>query len=468
MALITDPDTLTYEVVSTTATGSFMVSVITDTEEIQLTKTGALSDDGVTLQCLYSKLKEIWGADATAIKFPFCMEPLGTEQFEFINDWRPEGDTTRQLFRIAGWAERDAGTIVREYMGVITLGNIDSTSKTVGDKAYYFWTGDTSKTDYTYAGPVDEGVQIYGGPSDGNFNNRSTVFNTRIRQQGKTFDSATSTSIGETTLTYKAYRFPLAETTDQKVSESDANIGTQTPYTNMGIEYFGSAQASNTFLTTDLNGGPYNYHVVIDPGNGTAQEVYEFLQYQLRQDADIDDGAGNVNGYIADQLAVFVGDQLITEQVTEGGVALDGDDLDSNSINSVTMTDDTGTGRNYAFVAAGTISWNANLENDSSAIYRMFFTTNPGGDYGTASAILVDDGSGTDISGTISGSSTTFDFAYDTNTQGGRSSGTDAAVTVVAIGTDTGQFVSATHTITRTVGQSIVLTAPLERTYSNP
>jgi hypothetical protein len=59
-------------------------------------------------------------------------------------------------------------------------------------------------------------------------------------------------------------------------------------------------------------------------------------------------------------------------------------------------------------------------------------------------------------------------FAYDTNAQGGRTAGTDAAITVVGIGLDTGQYVKATATIQRTTSNSVSLVAALERNYSNP
>ena len=70
--------------------------------------------------------------------------------------------------------------------------------------------------------------------------------------------------------------------------------------------------------------------------------------------------------------------------------------------------------------------------------------------------------------GDISGNATIqFDFNYDNNVQGGRTSNTDAPITVVAIGLETGQFVSATTTIERTVTNSASLVAPLERNYEN-
>jgi hypothetical protein len=98
----------------------------------------------------------------------------------------------------------------------------------------------------------------------------------------------------------------------------------------------------------------------------------------------------------------------------------------------------------------------------------MFFTTNPAGNYGTANAVTVNDNDSDPITGSVSGTPIPFTFDYDGNVQGGRTAGTDASVTVVAIGLSTGQFVSTTATITRTTGQNISLTAALERNYSNP
>ena len=71
--------------------------------------------------------------------------------------------------------------------------------------------------------------------------------------------------------------------------------------------------------------------------------------------------------------------------------------------------------------------------------------------------------------GTVGGNaSIQFDFAYNSNTQGGRTSSTDADITVVAIGLQTGQYVSATGTIGESTQNSVSLVAPLERNYDNP
>jgi hypothetical protein len=452
MALVIDPDDLNE---------GTEVDIDGVAKTITLNIAGNLSADGVTGQCLYSFLKLRWKANANLTPIPFPMVAITPESFEFVSGWEPEDDATRKLLRQCGWAEvAVGGAVKRRYFGAITLGNIDATSKTVGDKAYYFAAGDTSRTEFTYAGPVDEAIQYFGDASNGNFDNTSTVYTLAIRQEGKTFGASTTTAIGLSSLSPIAYRFPVSEATDLKITETDANIATQAPYTGMSIEWYATPQSRN------IGGANYDFSIIIDGNNATAEQIYEFIQYQLRQDADIDDGTGNENGYLTDQLLAFTGDALSTNLVAGDGVYID--NFDSNDTNRLTFVDDTGTDRVFPFVAAGSLNFSDTLVNDTAGEYWLYFTTNPGGDFGTSSAILVDNNAGTDITGSISAASISFDFDYDGNNQGGRTPGTDADVTLVAIGLDGAQYVVATGTITRTTGISITATAGLERNYSNP
>jgi hypothetical protein len=203
--------------------------------------------------------------------------------------------------------------------------------------------------------------------------------------------------------------------------------------------------------------------VIIDGDGKTAEQIYTKVQQLLRSTGDIDSGAGTVTGRTADSLLRFVGDTLIT------GVGVYIDNFNSNDTNRITFTDQAGVVRTFPFVAAGTISFNGNLVADGQAIYRMYFATLPGAnnDFGEAAAVLVQNSAAVDIAGNVSGASVSFSFNYDSNVQGGRTPGTDAAVTVVAIGLTTGQYVSAQALITRAVGQNISLVAPLERNYAN-
>lgn len=446
MALITDPDSLNQSTEVTISTGA---------KTITLNIAGNLSNDGVTGQALYSFLKEEWKNDAALIPFPFPMIAITPEQFEFVEGWVPANDATRNLVRNAGWREIAANdTVNREYAGIISLGTIGGSNT-----AYYAFDTDLSKTDFDFAGVVNQGIQTYGGAAHGNFDNRDEVLTLYIRSQGNIYGSSTTTAIGVSSLSYIAYRFPLTESTDLKITTSDNDIDTLAPYTGMSISY--------EPVVRDIGGTDYDFSVVIDGNSGTAEEIYEFVQRQLRLNSDINSNTTPQNGLLADSLLEFVGDTLKTKLTSQGGVYID--NFQSADTNRLVFVDDTGVERTFPFVSSGTITFNANLANDSAAVYRMFFTTNPAGDYGTSNAVLVDNNSGVDIAGTVSGNtSINFDFDYDNNVQGGRTAGTDADVTIVAIGQGTAQYVVATGTITRATGLNFSLVAPLERNYSNP
>jgi hypothetical protein len=83
-------------------------------------------------------------------------------------------------------------------------------------------------------------------------------------------------------------------------------------------------------------------------------------------------------------------------------------------------------------------------------------------------AIIVNDNTSTPITGNVGGSSVAFDFDYDNNVQGGRTSGTDAAIIIRALGEDVAAFVETSGTITRATGLTFSVTAPLERNFTNP
>ena len=437
MALITDPDDLNQNT---------EITIDTSAKTIALAVAGNLSNDGVSGQALYSFLKEEWKNDASLIPYPFPMVSITPEQFEFVEGWVPANDTTRYLIRFAGWREINASSVLeREYMGIVSLGNIDSS-----DTAYYAFSSDAAKTDFNFTGTINQAIQTFGDSSNGNFDKRANTLTVYIRAQGKTYGSATSTSIGLTALNYIANRFPLAESTDSKITASDVTIANDAPYTGMSITYGAT--------TRTIGGVSYNFNIVVDGNGGTTQQIYEFVQYSLRQATDIDAGAGTQVGQLADSLMSFAGDTLKTTT----GVAID--DSQASDRNNLVFTDTGGTERSFPFLSTGTLSFNPNLVNDSATIYRTFFTSG----FGTGSAIIVQDNSGTGISGNLGGaSSVDFDFDYDGNTQGGRTAGTDANITVVAIGLDTAQYVSATATITRSTGQNISLVAPLERNFDN-
>lgn len=221
-----------------------------------------------------------------------------------------------------------------------------------------------------------------------------------------------------------------------------------------------------TFKRT-INSVVYAFRWKLFGAGGSLNDAYQFVQHQLRQSTDIDFGKGTARGDITDTLLSFAAPTGSTYDLYI-------DDLLTSDINNVTWTDASGTTRLEPFVSAGAIYFNINLQSDASATYTMFFTNdnagdNSGRDYGTSGAIIVKDASLNNISGNVNAqASVSFTFDYDGNVQRGASSaGTDAPVTLVAIGLNTAQFVRLDGTMTRSKANNFSLVASLERNYSN-
>ena len=393
--LITDPDNITRNV---------DVQIDPELRTVTIVNNGTgISANGVTGQCLYSYLKEEWKANNTLIKTDFPMVAITPEKFEFVEDWEPVDDTTRKLIRTAGWRELYANTTPkREYLGVITLGNIDNTGKevTTGDRAYYAFAEvgklPSSNTTFTFYGPVNEAIQTY---ELGGADYRSNTVTTFIRTEGKTYDQTNTPDIGVVagaTIDYGVYRFPLSEGTDLNVTLTDAQIEGDyaTRLNAANITYLSSNTTSSSLYSPDLNGGPFEFTVLIDAtsggdfgvsatGNLSKNEIYSWVQYQLRKTTNIDgnEGANTKPGFTQDLLLQFVGSELETLNVNneddvglgvaESGVAITNfNDVD---INSLKFRDNTQNSRNFPFNATLVVAFNNNLLTDSDAVFKAFY-----------------------------------------------------------------------------------------------
>lgn len=476
MALITDPDLLAD---SAADDGSQEVYVNTTTKKIKLVTVGNLSTDGVTLKALYSFLKEQWKNDPNTknlAAFPFPMIPITDEAFEFVDGWDLFNDTARYLIRTGGWTVRNtSGNVTQQWAGIVGLGSIES-----NDQLYYYQ-GTGSPINFQLQGQVNQAIQILkdddgdGVFAEGSDYDRRSSLTLYGREQAQLFGKSTLTDIGVTQMASQVYRFPISTAADLKITTADTGIkvsGTGypadvAPYDAMTITYHATPQSRS-----GLVGGSYNFGITVDANGQTLQKAYEFVQYALRQDADIADGATVVTGKTADPLMHYVGDTLYTDAATNpagGGTGVFITNFATADQNSVFFTDNTGTQRQYPYSATLTLTFNSNLVSDGAAEYWVYFTTLPGAgnDWGEAGAVLVKNASGVDMTGTITGTPVTFTFDYDGNVQGGRTAGTDAAITVVAIGLNTGQYVRATGTIERSKSNAVALVAPLERNYAN-
>lgn len=544
---IIDPDELGYTVNVAFASSGEEIVINTTAKTIALKVQGNLTTDGVVVKAVYSKLKDAWRTDSTLIKFPFPMGPITDEQFEMINGWNWDSTNTSgaatqkttELLRTGGWSVvNTSNQVTEQWFSVVTLGSLGSL-----DQVYYQQVSSaTASVNFTLTGPVNQAVQIYSDPNgDGNVADgydRRTYFKIFVREWQKIYAQSEIADIGVSSLTYQAYRFPLTNSGDVKVTHTEVQIDANsdgTPdvgvYANVSITYLRDSANALYDITGDYSNASvvyavgdvarstngrwykcitgytsnvtlpsasaywttyegerligttyYPFTVIIDADttvaanvSGAARnaEVYEAVQYKLRQAIDIDaNPGGNVTGKTATELLSFVGDTLVTNQ----GVYIDS--YNTQDTNSITMTTWGGTLNleevtvNFPFVAALTVNFGTNLQDDQYAKYWVFFSNANGNVYGTTNAIIVQDNDELDMAGNVNPSwptkrsSVSHSFDYDNNVQGGRTGNTPADVTVVGIGLSTGQYVSATGTIARSTTNAVSLVAALERNYS--
>lgn len=415
-----------------------------------------VAKDGVTIQALYSKFVDLWTTSAyNKFEFPMYTIDAKSWQYQFGTDgstfsgWKPANDATRQMLRDGGWSEySSAGVLNRQYVGIVSLGDVNT-----GAQLYYQKVNGGTAANFTFTDEVNEGIQVFGDASNGNFDSR-TYFKGYVREYGKKYDDSILADTGQSATGAYTVNMLLANEDDLKIQDIDANVSTIAPYTGITITYFGTDQARV------IGGVSRNFRVIIEGNGASAEDIYTKVQYQLRQATDIDAWAGTVVGKTAAALLNFVGDTLITTT----GVYID--NYDANDINRLVFTDQSGVQRTEPFTATGNLNFNAALTSGGTGYYRMYFTDLAGSaDYGLTGAITVQDATPADIQGTISGSSIPFTFAYDSNVQGGRTAGTDALVTVVAGNAGSAKPVVTNYTITRATGQNITLTAEQDRAY---
>jgi len=447
MAKITDGDNL---VVDTE------ITIDTTAKTFTLLQAGNLVfKDGVTLQALYSKFIKLWET-AAYNKYPFPMYVIDAKsgQFQFgtdggsFNGWKPADDTTRQALRDGGWSEYSAlGVLNRQYVGIVSLGEVST-----GAQLYYQKVSGGTPNDFTFTDECNEGIQVFGDASNGSFDSR-TYFQAFVREYAKKYKASTLADTGQTATGAYTVNVLLSNEDDLKVQANDTVVDADAPYSGITVTYYGTDQSQT------IGAGSYPFRVIVDGNGATLEQIYTKCQYLLRQDSDIDAGAGTVIGKTADALCSFVGDTLVTNT----GVFIS--NIQANDLNRIELYDQNGVKRTYPYSAAGTIGFNTPLTTGGTGYYIMYHLDTVTGDYGTATAITVNDASGTPIQGTISGASISFTFDYDGNTQGGRTAGTDAQVVIVAGNKGSAKPVVVQGTITRAKGISFTCTAETDRAY---
>lgn len=148
-----------------------------------------------------------------------------------------------------------------------------------------------------------------------------------------------------------------------------------------GIHTIVSASGGSITLGSALTGSENNLSFTLQratPVSATAEQIYEKVQYFLRQASDIDSTDQTVVGNTSSGLLRFVGDTLeagqsIPTNPNGGGSGVIIEGFSSNDTNRLTFYDNSAVARTYPFVAAGSITFNANLQNDAQSYYWMFY-----------------------------------------------------------------------------------------------
>ena len=436
MAKIVDPDQLNQatEVVFNKTTKTIQLLVAGN-----LFDTSPGSTSGVSGQAVYSFTKEEWLTDATLNELRFPFDPIFEQKLILVDGWKWADAQTRDLLRDVGWQEIDAA----ERAGLQTLGGPFNAG---ADQAYFQQiagfdaTADASVANFTKTGAVNEAVEFIGPSGTPDYSGFLKVF---LREQGKLYDSGELVADQAlAAVDFRFYGIPLGNSIDNTdgsgAVNSDTNIDTLTPYTNMTVDYikgnlFETATATTyslddvvqdgvgrwAFCTTagtvstpggayasfggtsaweaftgelQIGASYYAFNRIIDGATGTAKEIYEWQQRQLRKTTDINDdtlGSPNQNGNgaffgrISNDLASYTGadlhsnagtaitnfDSNSTNNIKQHDITVDGGGLDAQGLPLVSTL------RSYPFVAAGNLVFSTNLtdEPDVDTLYKMFF-----------------------------------------------------------------------------------------------
>lgn len=418
----------------TTSTLYDLVTYNTSTKVISITTGTSIpanaaynSDEGVTLQALYSHAKYAWKYDNDLIKHSFPFIAITAEQYEVVNGWTIDADTI-QILRTGGFAVVDEnGVLQEEWINVITLGNLNS-----NEQVYYTFDAalvPSSTINFNQVGTINECIKIF----ENGVQAKENYLGLFVRTYGRTFDSSNTTDIGVTSgFDTQVYRFPLSTLDDVKLAGIDGSAITGVTFTEGSVTKDIDA---NTGLTFDR---------VISANSVSLQNIYARTQYLLTLDSPI---YGTTSGKTAPAMLVFLGDNVITE----AGVFVE--TLTPAEKTRITFTAADGNTYQYDFTAGGNIIFNSYLSADSFAVYKVFYGTLPATEEAPLTFTV---GDGTTVNGQTS---IPFEFKFNelTNPQ----------VTAVAIGLDTAQYVTATVTLENTTSNTISLVSALERNYSN-
>ena len=140
---------------------------------------------------------------------------FGTDGSTF-SGWKPANDATRQMLRDGGWSEySSAGVLNRQYVGIVSLGDVST-----GSQLYYQKSNGGTASNFTFTDEVNEGIQVYGDASNGNFDDR-TYFKGYVREYGKKYDDSVLADTGQSATGAYTVNLLLGNEDDLKIQAVD-------------------------------------------------------------------------------------------------------------------------------------------------------------------------------------------------------------------------------------------------------
>lgn len=188
-------------------------------------------------------------------------------EFELRRGWSFGNGATRNLLRDGGFVLFDnAGVVLERWLNVTGLGELRNAATTIG---YYVQDAatDAATTNFVNPGQPNQVIQIFGGPSNGNFERTDflSVYARRIGEAGTRYDLLDAQNLPS--LRAQRYFVLLSTATDLLITiaadtEIDANangIPDVAPYNGMSIAW----QDVSEFYPTWTNGFTYPAKAVV-------------------------------------------------------------------------------------------------------------------------------------------------------------------------------------------------------------
>ena len=435
---------------------------------------------GITLQALYAFERQERGTDTALRRFLPGTDGRFQDAGAFVFTAGVKLDDTngnapdRSKVRGSGWTEFAAdGGIDRIYFGVRSLNNIEATSQ-----PYVQIPASLSESDLQAAapitaarvGPLDEAFQVFGDtgntPSDAgalNFDYALLPLVAKVRTFGQTQGEASSIASGVGRLKGFSAGFGIGEgiSPTDTFTESQVFGGSQiAPYTGLGFFRNAVAQTETGFNEAD---GDFT-DTITNTGNATLAEIRAWLDALMASTSDENDNTATTGSFIPARADVLYTINPEGKLVTRAGLYIDNIPAADNQ--NVILTADNGDEKTFPFANEIRVAVSDAWFNDVNAWYSCFYVDGTD-DFDTATAVLVDDNSGVDVtgtpgdgraSGTAGARQVIFTYNYSGNTQNGRVVSTPVDVIFLAEGD--GGAVAARATIN--INASAVITASAE------